>query len=73
MSLGARQYNPVTGRWDRMDQLAEKDPGVSPYLYCGNNPVMFVDPDGSPKRYCHSIKQFFIERIIIHSLDLQHI
>ena len=36
---GARQYNPVTARWDRMDPLCEKKYGVSPYVYCHNNPV----------------------------------
>ena len=43
---GARQYNPVTARWDRVDPLCEKYYGMSPYVYCGNNPVMLVDPDG---------------------------
>jgi len=43
---GARQLNPVIGRWDRMDPLCEKYYNVSPYAYCHNNPVMLVDPDG---------------------------
>ena len=43
---GARQYNPVTARWDRMDPLAEKYYSVSPYAYCMNNPVNAIDPDG---------------------------
>ena len=43
---GARQYNPITARWDRVDPLAEKYYGVSPYVYCHNNPIMYVDPDG---------------------------
>ena len=43
---GARQYNPVIPVWDRMDPLAEKYYNVSPYAYCNNNPVMFIDPDG---------------------------
>lgn len=43
---GARQYNPVTGRWDRIDSLCEKYYSTSPYVYCENNPVMLVDPDG---------------------------
>ncbi len=43
---GARQYNPVTARWDRMDPLCEKYYSVSPYAYCHNNPVMFIDPNG---------------------------
>ena len=43
---GARQYNPVLGRWDRVDPLSEKYYDVSPYTYCGNNPVRYIDPDG---------------------------
>ena len=43
---GARQYNPITARWDRVDPLAEKYYNVSPYNYCHNNPLMLVDPDG---------------------------
>ena len=42
---GARQYNPVTGRRDRMDPLSEKYYSISPYAYCMNNPVRFVDPN----------------------------
>ena len=43
---GARQYNPVTARWDRVDPQAEKYYSTSPYAYCANNPVRFIDPDG---------------------------
>ena len=43
---GARQYAPLLPLWDRVDPLAEKYYGVSPYAYCANNPVTFVDPDG---------------------------
>ena len=42
----ARQYNSVTGRWDRIDPLCEKYYSTSPYNYCLNNPAMLVDPDG---------------------------
>ena len=43
---GARQYNPVTARWDRMDPLCENFYSTSPYVYCGNNPSNMVDYDG---------------------------
>ena len=52
---GARQYNPVTARWDRMDPLCEKDYGTSPYVYCHDNPVRFVDSDGL---FPHEILKF---------------
>ena len=43
---GARQYNPVTGRWDRVDPLAEKYYPFTPYSYCMGDPVNKIDPDG---------------------------
>lgn len=29
-----------------MDPMAEKYYSISPYAYCMNNPVRYVDPDG---------------------------
>ena len=43
---GARQYDPATMLWDRMDPLCEDNPEVSPYVYCLSNPVNIMDPDG---------------------------
>ena len=43
---GARQYNPVLARWDRMDPLAEKYPHLSAYCYAADNPIRYIDPDG---------------------------
>ena len=59
---GARQYNPVTARWDRMDPLCEKYYSVSPYAYCGNNPVMLVDPDGmAPGDFFYSMDEAAVD------------
>ena len=44
--FGARQYSPTLRRWMTPDPLSEKYYGVSPYAFCDNNPVNFVDPDG---------------------------
>ena len=44
--FGARQYSPTLRRWMTPDPLSEKYYGVSPYAFCNNNPVNFVDPDG---------------------------
>ena len=43
---GARQHDPILARWDRIDPLAEKYYNVSPYVYCINSPVNYVDLDG---------------------------
>ena len=45
--FGARYYDSdlMTG-WLSVDPMADKYPNLSPYAYCGWNPVRLVDPDG---------------------------
>ena len=43
---GARWRDGVIPAWPAVDPLAEKYYSFSPYVYCGNNPVNAVDPDG---------------------------
>ncbi len=47
---GARQYDPDAGIWHGMDKLSEKYYPVSPYAFCGNNPISYIDPDGRDRR-----------------------
>ncbi|HMM04302.1 RHS repeat-associated core domain-containing protein [Dysgonomonas sp.] len=42
----ARYYESALGRFTSVDPLAEKYYSWSPYAYCYNNPLRFIDPDG---------------------------
>ena len=43
---GARMCVPSETRFNSMDELCELRPWESPYLFCGGNPVRYVDPTG---------------------------
>lgn len=43
---GARMYDAALGRFTTTDPLVEKYYMVSPYTYCVNNPIKYIDPTG---------------------------
>ena len=43
---GARLYDPAAAFWTSPDPLCEKYYNISPYAFCNDNPVTFIDPDG---------------------------
>ena len=44
--FGARYYTSDLGIWLSVDPMSAKYPSLSPYVYCANNPVKLVDPNG---------------------------
>jgi len=61
--LMSRYYDPQTGRFINADSLEYLDSetigGLNLYAYCGNNPVMGVDPSG------HVTVDFFLDLFFI--------
>ena len=60
IDYGARQYDPVLGRWFAQDPLSEKYYGISPYAFCAGNPVKYIDPDG--KRWVNYLGQVIYDK-----------
>ena len=44
--FGARYYSSDLSVWLSVDPMSGKYPSLSPYVYCANNPVKLVDPNG---------------------------
>ncbi len=44
--FGARYYNSDISIWLSVDPLSDKYPNQSNYVYCSNNPIMRIDPNG---------------------------
>ena len=44
--FGARYYNSDLSIWLSVDPMADKYPHQSNYVYCSNNPLRIIDPDG---------------------------
>ena len=44
--FGSRYYSSDLSIWLSVDPMAVKYPSLSPYVYCANNPVKLVDPNG---------------------------
>ena len=43
LDFGARMYDPITARWTTADPLADKYYGISPYVYCAGDPIVYSD------------------------------
>jgi len=44
-----RQYDSRLGRWWSIDPEVSKFPGESPFLFCGGNPILYLDKYGRYK------------------------
>lgn len=44
--FSSRYYSSDLSIWLSVDPKSDKYPSLSPYVYCANNPIKLVDPDG---------------------------
>jgi len=44
--FGSRYYSSDLSIWLSVDPRSDKYPSLSPYVYCANNPIKLVDPNG---------------------------
>ena len=68
----ARHYDAAIGRFTTVDPMAEKYYSISPYAYCGNNPVNRIDPNG--QEFTDSLQKYvdaFMNEIKIKELCAQ--
>ena len=49
--FGSRYYSSDLSVWLSVDPQAAKYPSLSPYVYCADNPVKLVDPNGEDPIY----------------------
>ena len=54
-----RRKDPHLGTWMAPDPMAEKYPGISPYLYCSGDPVNVVDPQGDTLLFAPGVSERF--------------
>lgn len=55
INMNGRLYDPLIGRFMQTDPMAEKYYWISPYAYCANNPIKFIDIDGKDPIYYKNI------------------
>ncbi|MDD4210521.1 MAG: RHS repeat-associated core domain-containing protein [Bacteroidales bacterium] len=66
----ARYYAPPT--FISRDPMFEKYPSISPYTYCANNPMKYVDPTGEDwvEREVDGVKEAFYDRKVRSQADV---
>jgi RHS repeat-associated protein len=65
LDFGARIYDSRLGRWLSLDPLMAKYPSMSPYNFCANNPIVFIDIDGRDIYMGNSAAKAFFNEVTL--------
>jgi len=68
LDFGARIYDSRLRRWLAVDPLQSKYPNQSPYNYCSNDPIVFIDPDGMEVIWHSSLRKIKGFDVIINAV-----
>ena len=75
--FGSRYYSSDLSVWLSVDPMAGKYPSLSPYVYCANNPVRCVDPNGEEidwvERTKYGRKEIYYDRRVKSQSDVDRI
>ena len=71
--FGSRYYSSDLSVWLSVDPMASKYPSLSPYVYCANNPVKVVDPNGEENVYAfHYAQRHLLNKVgSVHDISTQ--
>ena len=58
--FGSRYYTSDLSIWLSVDPMSDKYPSLSPYVYCADNPIKLVDPNGEEIRIHYGNKGKFV-------------
>ncbi|MCQ2275511.1 MAG: RHS repeat-associated core domain-containing protein [Bacteroidales bacterium] len=60
--FGARYYSSNLSIWLSVDPMSDKYPSLSSYVYCADNPVKLVDPNGEDWYEDENGKMYFTDK-----------
>jgi len=61
--FGSRYYSSDLSIWLSVDPMSDKYPSLSPYVYCADNPVRLVDPNGEEVFIYGKAKRAFFREV----------
>ena len=71
--FGSRYYSSDLSIWLSVDPMSDKYPSLSPYVYCADNPVKLVDPNGEENVYAfHYAQRHLLNKVgSVHDISTQ--